>query len=488
MGAKTGKLFAMVKKYPVFFLLFPLAAASLASAAVIDWGGAAAGDFSDPLDWVGPAAPGASDTANFASAGAVSVTLSESVTIDDLTYNMTTDSGPPVVAPQLTINLNGFQLSSGLANTNTFSVGNSGPDERTLTVLGNGTFNINHRLVVYEFRIGATANLAPSGFKLVLDDAAVIRGNRNAGHRLGEGDSQVAVEVLGGSRFDLTGQTVIAGGADSATTILVSGANSTFMNSNSGSIRYHTFGTSGSAVMTIEDGGRYESNAFSSLGLGATGNGEIHMTGSGTTLQMARGLYVAGGLTLDSGGPPTAPFLGIAGGAGTVSLADNAVVTLGGPVGPGEFRQGFLHVMAADPAADRFGQVILDGTATLNADLARFEEGSILRIGLRDTAQAANLIVVEDLTLNDATLEAWLPTGLTPQAGQSFALVEYGELFGMFANPDGEVVIGEYHFQIDYSLDGADVIGLTFIPEPGIAVLALGCAALLVALRRRSGC
>ncbi len=456
----------------IFFLCANVALAVSLSAAVIDWDGGSSGNFSDGSSWDGGVVPGTADTANFATAGAVTVTLTVGVAIDNLTFNGTADPGPPVVPPQLTIELNGFQLSSGLQTDalKALSLGNTGTEERTFSVLGNGTFNVNHRLLVHEFQIGATGNLASSGFNLVLDNAAVIRGNRNTGHLLGQGDSIVSIEVRGGSSLDLNGRTVIAGGADATTSILVTGTGSTFINSNSGSIRYHNFGTTGTAVMTVEQGGRYESNAYSSLGLSASGSGEIYVTGSSSTFEMARGLYVGGGLTNDDQTPS-------AGGSGLFSLADNATATVG-----------LLQTFAADVDAGRFGQVILDGTVSMTATDAILASGSVLRMGLRDTAQLPNLTVVEELTLNGATLEAWLPTGLTPQIGQSFALIEYGALFGLFGNPDGEVIIDGHVFQIDYALGGQDVIGLTVIPEPGLAALVFGCAAFFVVRRlRKSG-
>lgn len=475
LGVRFGRILAVLA----------VMATSPSHAEVIDWVGGASGGFSDESSWADGKVPGSADTANFATAGAVSVSLSGNVTIDNLTYNMVADPSPPVVPPNLTINLNGFQLSSGIANTNPFSLGNSGTEVRTLTLLGNGVYNVSQRLLVYELKIGPADNPAPGGFNLVLDDAAGLRGNRNSGHVIGDGSSTVSIQVLGGSELDLNGQSQFAVGSASNVSILVSGKNSTFRNSNSGSIRYHNFGISGTAVVTIEDGARYISNAFSSLGHNSAGRGEIYISGTGSSFTLARGLYVGGGLNTDNDGSGE-PFLGIAGGAGIVSLSDHATMTLGGPPSGGQPRQGLLHVMAANPDLGRYGQVILDGTVTLTTDHARFEEGSVLRIGLQDTEQAPNLIVIEDLTLINATLEVWLPTGLTPELGQSFALIQYGELTGTFGNENGEITIDGHRFQIDYSLDGANIVGLVAIPEPTtIALLIGGMVGLAVLLLRR---
>lgn len=437
-----------------------------AQADVIDWIGGASGDFSDGTQWDGGVVPGVDDVANFDTEGEVTVTMIQSETIENLTFNGTAASGPPIVAPRLTINLETFQLSTKLETGNPFILENdTGGPARTFALVGNGVFNANHRFIVDQLQLGPSGT-APDGVNLILQDAAVLRANRNVGHVIAAGTSTVSVEVLSGSRLDINAQTVIGSGADATATILVAGAGSEFLNSNSGSIRYHNFGVNGTATMTVQLGGSYQSNAYSGLGMGTTGDGRIYVTGTNSTLDIARGLYVGGGTTNDSN-PPAA------GGYGLFSLADNATASVG-----------LLHVLAADPSAGRIGEVILDGSVTMTATNSIFEAGSLLHFGLQDTAQPANLLVTETMTLNDSFLDLFLPTGLEPELGDSFALVQYGTLTGSFANPNNWVTANGYLFQIDYALDGQNIIGVTVIPEPAAAVM-IGAGLLLLLLRRQ---
>ncbi len=437
-------------------------------AAPIDWGGAASGTFSDPAVWVGGEVPGAGDTANITGTGEIEINFTTDATLTPggvLTFTVTEQAGDPVVMPKLTLNLDGNSIAVASPTFNPASATVS----RTLVIKGDGSALSVPGVNTFDYGGLLSVNGAGSA-SILLENGARLIGSQSY-----LGDVRVAstqlMDVSGGSLWGAT-RSRLGYERLTTSTVNVTGAGSRFENDSASSSNYIWVGTDGSAVVNVSAGGTIASDSFMVIGgdrLNTTGYGELNMAGVGSTIEVARGLYIGVRVTNDSN-----PLPDVISGNGLLNLTDGATGTLG-----------LLNVMAGNPAEDRIGRVSLDGSVELTVGDAIFHTDSVLRIGIGSLSQAENLIVTGDLDITGALLEGFLTNDFIPSLGQGFSLIEYGDLIGTFANESGLVQIGGHVFAIDYNFDGQNMIGLTVIPEPGTAALLFGCTILLLAMLRR---
>ncbi len=438
------------------------------NAATIEWAGGD-GDFTDPASWIGPVAPDVGDAVLFGNptVGDVTVTIDQNADIGSGVFTIA-GLNDDSVDSVLRVNLDGNLLISGSVIISAINSSLS----RSLIVSGDGitprsTVDVNEwRYSNFQAAADNSGNVS-----IRVDGLARLVARSNTSVFATSNNSSAYVEVVEGSLFSLQ-RMHLAGGTNSIATVDVSGAGSELSGTQANTFGYHWLGmgAGSSATIEVDGGGSYSNLAFTDLGRNNTGEGRLIVSGEGSSVDVALGLYVGG-----QRGSTTATPAPVAQGKGLLSMSDGAIGSIGER----------LHVLARDVPGGWFGVVELDGSVELTVANAIFDAGSVFRIGIASATQDANLIVDGALEIGGSFLEGFLTNDFIPSFGQSFAIAEYDSLSGLFANVDGLVVIDGHTFVIDYALDGENVIGLTVIPEPGTAALLFGCTILLLAILRR---
>lgn len=430
------------KLFPAFCILLALLPGNPVGlpAQTVEWVGGPSGDFSDGTQWDSGSPPDDTESALFQDAGEVVVGFTRNEDILSLDFEGVPDSGPPVVAPRLTFNLgthtleidNTLDLDNATSETKTFVV-NGGFLEVTAT-LGVNRQSFSSTMMVFRLENGAN---------LTVTNQFAVSHNNNAGPgemQVTDGSSMTVEDKVWLGRRGVNG------------VLTIEGAGSTFQ---ANSDRETVVGGSRSGSigrLNILDGGSYTSLAdeFHIAKIAET-EGTILVSGEDSLLSAAATILYIGGTDTGAGGT----------GAVTFELGSSGIVD-------------GLHAWANDPGNDEVGTLTLDRSAGLTANDATFDPGSVLRFGLHETDQSADLLVNNLLDIDGATLEAFLSDGFVPSIGDQFYLASYDNLNGLFANPQGRVIIDDtYYFEIDYALNGGNFIGLTTIPEPGSMLLVL---------------
>lgn len=423
------------------------------------WEGGASGSFNDGNNW-SEGVPAAGDAARFVDSGEVEVTFTGSAEIESLVFLGTRDAGPPPVDPRLTFVLGSNTLThTGILRLNYTGLG-------TMTFVQNGgTINV-------DTTIGMAWSSSPDIPAATSRSVMIIEngGKLNGANQLAVGYTSGAtgeLHITGGSLVDI-GNTVWVG-RNGYGVLRIEGTGSEFNHSSTASTHITLGYTGGNGTLEILDGGKLSTSRVMNLGHASNQTvATLLVSGEGSNLQSTGNLNV-GGYTTSQTSAATP------GGTGYATFADGAVATFN-----------VLRTYAADPSQGRIGTVEFDQSGGVTVAAASFAANSVVRFGLYESGQDADLIVSGDLELDGAFLEIFLSQDFIAKAGDSFSLISYGALIpGMFANPDGQIVIGDWVFAIDYDLGGANVIGLTVVPEPGMVALSAGVAAAAFILFRR---
>lgn len=426
-----------------------LGTGSFCHAATIVWEGGAAGDFDVPGNWDGPV-PGSSDIAVFNDAGAVVVGFNQNESILRLNFNGVPDAGPPVVAPRLTFNLDTHTLEV----VQTLDLDNSGSEPKTF-VLDGGTLDMDSSVGVNRQNSSSTLMILRLENGATLD----INGQFGISHQNNAGPAET--HVVEGSSLIVNNRAWIAAANSGVGTLRLEGANSSF--AQVGTANNHLLqiasGSSSSALVEILDGASVSTDGSINLARNPGSEGTILVSGHDSVLSANHQLYIGG----DAARTNTPQ--------GDVEPGGTALVTFENGAS-GDFS--LVRTLANDPGNDEIGTLTLDRTAGVTTTNATFDPGSILRFGLHEADQSADLLVNNLLNVDGATLEVFMSQGFTPSIGEQFALASYDSLNGLFANPQGRVIVdGTYYFEIDYNLNGGNFVGLTAIPEPTSLLLVM---------------
>ncbi len=420
------------------------------------WQGGSSGSFNGPLNW-DEGVPGGDDIARFTDAGAVVVTFSAGANVLNLQYEGTQSVGPPVVDPRLTFELGEFTFALNQATS--FNYSGSG----TMTFVQNGgTLTSTSTLgMAWPANSGAGSRSV-----YLLENGATfdVGGSAVMGYASG---ATGEMHVTQGSSATSRSSTWVA--RNGAGVLSVRGEDSLFTATTGNTSHHFSIGHSGgNGHLEVLDGGSLSSTPVINLAQG-TSSATFLVSGSGSNVTGTRQLYV-GGYAAGYTSTPTA------GGTATATFADGATASFSA-----------IRTFVGNAELGRLGTLVFDQSGGVTASDVTFDPGSVVRFVLYEKDQIVDLTATSNLVINGSFLEAMIAPLYEPVIGDSFALISYGPLDpGTFANENGQVVIGDAVFQIDYNLNDANVIGLTMIPEPGAGALALGVlVSLLAVLYRR---
>lgn len=435
-----------------------LASASLhpASAATRTWQQPVSGNFSgEGNQW--NTVPATGDIAMFtgyAPTSVFEVTLTENITNSYLRVS----GGNPF---QVTFNLAGYSYtatgspdSTGLDNTPSL-IGRDNGDNVTLILTGGGLFDAAG--ITVGNAAGSTGSLILTGGTNLSTSQEGYFGNSGS----------ASFTISGGSTYTSNEDSRIARNTGGNATISVTGASSKWISNKE---IFVGSGASSTTTLSLSGGGVLETTAETTngainLGINATSTVNVTITGSGSTLN---------GRNVNIGGSRSA-----VGGAAAVLLEDQGLLKARTTLNLDS--KGILTLAGGTVEARDFGSDTRGVTGTLNYTLG---SGS----------DVAAIKVTNDVFLNGAKLNLTLAPGIEYETDAVIRLLEYrGSLSGTFEGySEGQtVVLGSQSFLFSYEMQGqgtARVIGLTAIPEPGSAALALtGIAATIVLWGCRGG-
>lgn len=296
------------------------------------------------------------------------------------------------------------------------------------------------------------------------------------------------VDVLSGSTYTATGPGVVysaSGVVNNTNTLSVSGENSAFT------------ARTGAATpdvdrRTVNVNSGFDAHNYLYVENQASFSADQLNVGGGTVLERnAQGTVLVDG----SGSSFEAKWVNLGASrnsvtAGLAARGDAWFTVSNGATAEIELLQVFYKPAGTNNSIDydaTLGRVILDdGTLSLTGN-STFHANTLLQIYLHSPAQAAALTSTADLTVTGADFSVLLDDSFVATAGEKIALINYSNLIGQFAGYDegDEFTVGGYTFEFTYSLDGANVVGLTVIPEPRVYALLFAAAVLGVALVRR---
>ncbi len=437
--------------HPAFFsTVLYFSTLSIAFAATVVWDGGASGSFSDVSSWVGPSIPGTADTAEFAEAGDVAVSFSQNAKITDLLFNNTQVGFDPAT---LTFNLgtNEFEVTTAIQ-----VIASSASAERAFVVNG-GKFtavrldlNMNSGTVL---PVSATFH----GVDFVNTGSMFIAGNNTQGTLIFSGGSTAAIGAspILGHRGNSDARMRVTG-----TGTVVTAASRVSLDQ-------------GTSLLEVLDGGRVLSSGNSiEVGRNSNSIATVLVSGNNSRLEAtnaSHGLFVGGVQTGTAGGVASVTFTN-----GGIGEFDHVRVFGGNTL---VFNVGY---------DSEFNPVILQ-SGGVDTSTANFDANATILFGLVGDGQTVDLTVDGLLTLDGSILDALFATDYTPVVGDSFSLIEYGSLTGLFGNANDQVIVGDTILAIDYNFGGANVIGLTVVPEPHHAALFVGLLGFgwLICRRRR---
>lgn len=462
-----------------------LSAASL-HATVYTWTGG--GDdtlFSNPENWGQEAAyPGEGDTAIFDWTGNQTVTFDGNQTTAAIRFLGTKDGS---TLPTLTLDLGGHTyVASSTNSTNIFFP--SGSNSPRTVILQNGVMTI-----------GGGQYYAHGGVAGANDGEIIVRIQQGATLNL---SSSTYITWAGGGGSNLTGTFIVENGGTVNSGALLSVGNTTGPTGNivvtgPGSI-WNVNGTrsnwnkfrigygSSTGNVTISEGGRIDAVLEIGIGVGVRGIGTLTVTSGyfDEVESLFTSSHIKGNDIYIGGGSPDGSQTPVANGMGYASFIDG---------GTGEFttlRSFFNENAYFDEDLGEWintwgtltingGHVTVTGTATLDA-------GSVTELGINSIDQ--NLLMTVNNFVLDSTLQLIIDGNFIATADDEIHLIQYTSLTGTFAGLSEGATIHQdgYSFTIHYGmgLDG-NIIGLTFVPEPGIASALVGALAALLAIRFR---
>lgn len=434
----------------------------LAGQVTTTWEGGTTGVYGLDGNW-SEDAPGGDDTARFLDAGEVAVTFNGNAEVAFLVFQGTPFAGPPVVDPKLTFMLGANEYIHN--NSMRFNYTGAG----TMTFVQNGgTLDVNGSFGLAWGSLGDGGSIIPvatSRSVMIVEDGGTLKAS---GFALGyTGGATGELHVVGGSRAEAA-DTIWVGRTGTGVLRLHGAGTEMIQNTDVAGRQIAIGHTGGTGTLEILAGAKLTTSRMTNLAQNQNSSGSLLVSGSDSQLTSTGPLYV-GGYAISNTAAPTA------GGVGLATFADGATATFN-----------VLRTLANSPALNRIGTVEFNQSGGVVVNDATFDPDSVVRFALHADNQSVDLMVVDNLVIGGAILQAYLAPLFEPLVGNSFALIGYGTLVpGTFANADGQVVIDDMVFAIDYSLGGADVIGLTLIPEPGMSALALGLLAVILILRRR---
>lgn len=441
-------------------LLLPLA---VGAQKTTTWDAGASGTYGELASWDN-GIPVAGDTARFLDAGEVEVTFTGNAEVALLVFQGTQQSGPPAVDPRLTFVLGTHEFTNSASARFNYT----GPGTMTFVQNG-GTFKVDS---TFGLAWGSESPIPTASSRSVM--IVENGGTLDVGNQLAVGYTGGAtgeLYITDGSRL-VVGSTIWVG-RNGLGVLRLEGAGTELDHAATGGTHF-TMGHSSGGTGTLEilAGAELTTSRVMNLGQHTSSSGTLLVSGSGSKLLSTGNLNVGGYTNSQTGA-------GTPGGVGLATFAAGATAT---------FKA--IRTYAESPALGRLGTVEFDQSGGVTVDDAIFNADTVVRFALHANNQSVDLTVIDNLVVDGAFLEAFLAPLFEPLVGNSFALIGYGTLEpGAFANPNGQVIIGDKVFAIDYSLGGADVIGLTLIPEPGLGALAAGlvAAALILSRRRLSG-
>ncbi len=436
--------------------------ASLQAQVTSTWEGGASGAFGASGNWSN-GVPESTDTARFVDAGVVEVTFSTDHHIGLLAYLGVDDPGPPVVSPQLTFVLG----SHTLTNSDSMRVNNSTSSGTMTFVQDGGTIVVTSTFGVAWGNVSGVIPAATSRSVVSVENGGIL----DIGNQMAVGytsDATGELHITGGSKAEVASTAWV--GRNGVGLLSIRGEDSSFVHTSTGSNNHFSIGHSsgGDGTLEILDGAVLTTSRVMNLAQHSASTGTLLVSGSGSELNSSGNLYVGGYINHQTN-PPTA------GGTALATFEDGASATFS-----------LIRTLAANPGSGVIGTLEFNQSGGVSVGDAVFDAGSVVRFTLHVNGQSADLVVADELLVSGSILEAFLAPSFEPIIGNSFALISYGTLLsGTFANEDGLVVIDDRVFAIDYNLGGADIIGLTLIPEPSAAALFGGIAVVLCVLIRR---
>lgn len=441
----------------------------------IDWAGGASGSFEVPENWT------SSDPAwNGGIPGSNPDTL-------DTVRGLGTTGGAVIIFND-DASFYRLHREGGSANSNTFKL-----QGNTLTLSSEGA-GLNAALFIYPTG-GATNNTlifdgevadGPNGgtvnaavFSMQQANESSSRGgslilrnevrlNTTGVSRTRTGFANLTIEsgaewVQSGS----SGELRLSDAVFASTTMSIVGSESFYQGEGTVSVGY-----AGSAELSvIAPGGGFSSRVVN-IGRVSEAVGEVIVQGLDTSFY-ADQVFVGGADAVTAGGD------------GTLVASSAASVQIG---------QLVLHYNDSDNFGSlgiNAGQVVLG----LNRDGAHsgvasvFNPNTEIGIAIYLPNQLQAITALQGLVIDDSILNLEFDLSFSAGVGETIDLIAYDNLTGTFANyGEGDrFSVGGYYFEFSYSLNGANIIGLTVIPEPAM----LGCAAGFLAagaafiLRRR---
>lgn len=441
-----------------------LAWAPVALAATIHWNEPAGGRWHDAVNWLPATVPGAGDHARITLDGIYTVTLDSAATVHQLTLGATSGA-QTLFGREASLDVaNTFAVeANGIADLQAFTLDATTVENRGSVVLGSpvspiGGVLMNASLVNHgtflknpvTTLVGAIDNHG----KLVLQgttpaDSTLVN-HPGANLRI-EGTPTAAASFQLGDRYTNHGTLDLACalGFGNVTLKMTNTAPGCFTLVNAPGATLRSF-PAGSRVIDAQLDNRGLIDVLSPLGLTRANaahlnTGTITLTDANLTVSGAgTGFTNRGTLAIDvnrtfsqTAGTFVNDTAGILSGAGTMSVstiiaAHRGHITPGGPIGRFTFT----------------GSLTVDSLGTVDVEL-----------GGTAPATDHDVLDVEDFLIPSGVLRITLASGFTPQPGDRFDIIDYGDHVGRFRRIEGLDLAG----------------GLALRPEYGVSGLSLMC-------------
>lgn len=415
-------------------LLLSGALAQTSIAATRNWTSPADGPF-DGSGHLWNTVPGANDVARFADYAAGSA-FTVRLTQNTSNQYIRLDGNGPF---EVTLDLNGFTYQTTGDGSNDNVIGRNSQNQNALVVTGGGTFSAQGLVVGSAAQ--SNARLTLKGHTTLTTASETLIGNSGSGR----------LEILEGSVYE-SATTVRVARRDSAVgSVLVSGGGQWKA---AGEIFFA--GAAGArSDLTIESGGQLATtsqgtNGAINLGQVAETTTTVLVTGEGSRLSSSGALNL-GGSRSGAGGTTTLTVSD----EGTVSATTTLML----------YSKATLTIEEGKVTTRDFGTATEGVSGTINLTLG-------------SSAEPALLSASRDVFLASGTLNLLLGEGIDYNLDDVIRLIGYsGTLSGTFSNlEEGQLLsLGDRQFIFSYAMGapGASFIGLTVIPEPRAAVMAL---------------